>query len=241
VLYAVAANPANKKGYLFSVVYVPATGRLAVRSAFAFVGQSGASPVVVEPVVTGLQSITVLLHAPGLLSDSQLQDRLISLKDNGVSLSLMWMTLLPQPMKVSPAIDMGTRKAYVSFVGNPSLYQYDLLTGTGMNAFNLRAIGGFPSQFVLNGHVGATDYNGIFTLLLAGGVTGAPSGSGINGQYVLAFEPNAATPKVAWSMRTRPTADQYTAAWNLAPSARGQIYCPVVVGSQNGIIRVCDF
>ena len=58
---------------------------------------------------------------------------------------------------------------------------------------------------------------------------------------MMAFDSNATTPKVLWSMRTRPTADQYTAAWNLAPSAVAQNYCPVVIGAQNGIIRVCDF
>jgi len=239
VLYAVGGNAKANTGYLFSIVLDPATKRMKIRSTFAFVGKSGASPVVVNPTVSGLANNLVLLHVPGLASDVQPQDRLLGLSDTGGTFTTLWSVDLPQALAVTPTIDESTGTLFYVFDSDYRVYQLGYLTGQAVNTFDIRLLGGFPVNFSINSHIGGIQAGTSFTMLLAGAVSTTP---GNNGEYVMAFSPNSASPAVLWKYRIKTgAADAYTGAWNLAPSSVPGVYCPVVMGASSGISRVCDF
>jgi hypothetical protein len=238
VLYAVGGIGKTNTGYLFAVVYDSATKRLKVRSTYVFTGKSGASPVVVPPAVSGLASNVVLLHVPGLVGDTTPHDRLLALTDTGAGFTKLWSIDLAQPLLVTPTIDQASKTLFFVYGSDRYVHQHDLLSGSPLASYDIRLLGGFPVNFTLNGHLGAAPVGGAYTLLLAGAVTATP---GVNGQYVIAFDPSSTTPSVVWTAKVRSRADQYTGAWNLAPSGTASTYCPVVVGSSSGISRICDF
>jgi hypothetical protein len=237
VLYVVGGNPQNNRGLLYSVVMNPTTQRLAVRSTFTFTGRSEASPVVIAKGISGLSANLVLLHAPGLIGDVTPQNRLVGLKDNGSSLSPAWIAPLSGPLPVSPSIDRTTKTLFFQYRSDYTIHQYDFLSGTPVAAFDIRALGGFPAKFVLNGHLAAAQAGASHTLLLSGSIA---STSANGGQYVMAFTPTATASTLLWVKKIGTQADQYTAAWNLGPSSRASVYCPIVVGLTSGITRLCD-
>ncbi len=236
VLYVVALNPQTNVGYLFSVVMNAAKQKPRIRSTYAFTGRTEASPVIVEKAISGLQSNLILLHVPGLGGDSQ--NRLVALKDTGSALVTAWSIDLAAALPVSPSIDQTTKSLFFEYKDDSRIFQYNLMTGQPVQTYDIRAIGGFPEGFALNGHMGATQANATYTMLLGGAIASVP---GSNGQYVIAFTPVATPNSLLWAVKVRKTPDKYLAAWNTAPSSNAGTYCPVVNGPLSGLTRVCDF
>ena len=236
-LYAVAFNELNRHGFLFAVAVDPSSASLIVRTVYVFSGRSGASPVVVTSAISGLAVNLVLLHAPGVPNDRRVKDRLVALLDHGFALSPLWTIALAAGLPVSPTIDRTTQTLYFVYREDKRVFQHSLLSGAALGVFDIQAIGGLPSTFMLNGHLIASQDGPTFTLLLSGSVAAVP---GSNGQYALAFKPNDA-PRMVWAKHINNRSDVYTAAWNLAPARQPGAWCPIVVGSNNGITRLCDF
>ena len=242
VLYAVAQNKLNGNGFLFSVVINPATNKLEVSSVFTFTGQSGASPVVVTPSISGLPNNLILLHVPGLIGDAQPKNRLLGLADSATGLQQTWAIPLSAPLVVSPTVDQGSMSLFYHQNYNPIIYQNQLLTGTEIRSFNLQTLAGIPSPFSLNAHLGATQYGSVFTLLVGGAYTSAP---GVGAAYVIAFQPIASPGAVLWSKQIANVPASYLAAWNFAPSSEAGIVCPIAItdntSGDSAIVRLCDF
>ena len=237
-LFAVGFNPKNNHGFLFAVTIDPSTRQIGIRTTWVFTGVSGASPVVVAPAVTGLPRNLVLLHVPGLPADAVPRDRLLGLLDTGNGMTPLWTITLDAALPVAPTIDSVTQTLFFVYSGDGRVFQHSLLSGARLRVFDVQAATRLPGSFVLNGHLGASQAWSGFTLLLSGKVSSAAPGS--NGQYVIAFRPGEASP-VMWVKRINARADLHTAAWNLAPSSQPDVDCAVVVGTNSGITRLCDF
>jgi hypothetical protein len=237
VLYVVAQNPQTLDGYLFSVVMNTPNQKPQIRSTYKFSGQTQASPVIVEKAITNWQANLILLHVPGLNGDRQ--NRLVGLKDNGQAFVNAWAPInLTAALPVSPSIDQTTKSVFFEYKDDWRIFQYNFMTGAAVKTYDIRAIGGFPQGFVMNGHMGATQTGSTYTMLLGGAISSVP---GSNGQYIMAFTPVATPTRLLWSKKVRTTADQYLAAWNLAPSSHAGIYCPTANGPLTGLTRICDF
>ena len=238
VLYAIGVSSGVKKrGLLFAVTVDVARRKLVLRSSFAFAGRSGASPVVYASSLSGLPYSLVLVHAPGLLGEAQPSNRLIALMDDGVSLSPAWVLGLSAPLPVAPTIDPITQTLFYVYGSDTRIHQVNVLTGTPVGEFDIAATARMTAGFGLNGHLGAAQSGGTFTLLLSGSV---PSGMGGAGQYVMAFEPIDMPGAMLWVRKIAGSADSHTAAWNLGPSMHTGISCPIVVGTSSGVTRLCD-
>ncbi len=235
-LYATGTTTRGNRGWLFAVDVDPNTRRLSQRAAFGFSGRSAAGPVVLSAAMTGLPGRLLLFHAPGLNGD--IQNRLLAVGDDGVSLASRWAIDIGGPMRVSPSVDSATRTVFFVYGTDPRLYQHDMLTGAPVRSFDMQALSGLPATFALNGHLAAVQDNADFTLLLSASVSAAP---GRNGQYVMAFAPVSQPASLGWMKKIASRGDSATAAWNLAPSSRPGVACPVVVGSTSGLTRLCDF
>ena len=241
VLYAVAENKANGNGYLFSVTVNPSTKKLQVSSVFPFTGQSGASPVVVTPSVSGLSTNLILLHVPGLIGDSQPQNRLLGLTDTGTSLQQLWAVSLSAPLVVSPTVDQGSKSLFYHQNYSPIIYRNQLLTGAPMRSYNVQGLAG-GGTLSLNAHLAATQSGSVFTLLMAGAYTSPITG--IDTEVVIAFQPIASPGALMWSIPISSPAENL-AAWNFAPSSETGVVCPIAitdnVSGDSAIIRLCDF
>ena len=242
VLYAIAHNKANGNGFLFSVAINPATNKLEVSSEFTFTGQSGASPVVVTPSISGLSTNLILLHVPRLIGDPQPMNRLLGLSDSATGLQQIWAIPLSAPLTVAPTVDQGSMSLFYHQTYSPIIYQNQLLTGTAIRSFNLQKIAGIPSPFKLNTHLGATQADSVFTLLVGGAYTSAP---GVGAEYVMAFQPIASPGALMWSSQISSVPAGYLAAWNFAPSSETGIVCPIAITDStpggSAIVRLCDF
>ncbi len=242
VLYAVAQNKVSGNGFLFSVTINPTTNRLEVSSVFTFTGQTGASPVVVTPSISGLPNNLILLHVPGLIGDPQPKNRLLGLSDSATGLQQIWAVPLSAPLIVSPTVDQGSMSFFYHQNYSPIIYQNQLVTGAEIRSFNLQTIAGVPGPFSLNAHLGATQYGSVFTMLLGGGFTSAP---GVGAEYVMAFQPIASPGAVLWSKQISSVPASYLAAWNFAPSSETGIVCPIAItdytSGDSAIVRLCDF
>ena len=241
VLYAVAQNKANGNGFLFAVV-INSANKLEVGSVFPFIGQSGASPVVVTPSASGLSTNLILLHVPGLIGDTQPQNRLLGLSDSATGLQQLWAIPLTAPLVVSPAVDQSSMSLFYHQNYSPIIHQNELVTGAGIRSFNLQAIAGVPGTFGLNTHLGASQPGSLFTLLLGGAYTSAP---GVGAEYVMAFQPIASPGTLLWSEQISSVPANYLAAWNFAPSSETGIVCPIALADNpsggSAIVRLCDF
>ena len=238
-LYAIGYNAENGDGLLFSVVIDQTTKQLKVRSTFRFTGQSGASPVIVTPAVSGLPNTLILLHVPGLIGDSNLQNRLLGLSDSAATgLVQSWAIPLAQPLAVSPTVDQATQSLF--YEAGVNIHQNSLMSGDPIRTFDLQAIGAFPKSFRLVGHIGATEVGSVFTLLL----TGTYSTSRSSGeQSALAFQPIESPNALAWSEKISDVTGGYSGGWNFAPSTQSGIVCPVAIsinGARSTIVRLCD-
>jgi hypothetical protein len=243
VLYAIAEDSTTGNGFLFSVALDATTNQLSVGSTFEFTGKSGATPVVVTPDVTGLPGNLVLLAVPGLVGEAKPQNHLLGLLDSPTSgLSLSWEVALPALMSISPTVDQASKSLFYHADATPVVHQNDLITGAPISEFNIVTIGGYPSSFVLNGHLGASESGSPFTLLLGGEYTTSP---GVGAQFVITFQPIASPKAFLWTSQISSVPAEFLAAWNAAPSSQSGVICPVVVSNfSNGdsaIVRVCDF
>jgi len=241
-VYAVARNPKNNNGFLFSVALKVATHRLVVSSIFTFTGVTGASPVVVTSAVSGLPDDLVLLHVPGLVGDPRPQDRLLGLADSpATGLAPTWAIALTGPLLVGPTVDQASGSLFYQDPTRPNVNQVSLMTGDPINVFNLQTIGKYTHTFVLNGHLAASEVGGVFTLLLAGKNTSSLTHSG---QYIMAFQPVASPTSLLWSYEISSVSATNSAAWNFAPSSQPGVVCPIAIvntRSKSIISRVCDF
>jgi hypothetical protein len=241
VLYAVAENKATGNGYLFSVTINPVTNELEVSSYFPFIGQSGASPVVVTPSISGMSTNLILLHVPGLIGDAQPQNRLLGLSESAAGLTQTWEVPLSAPLVVSPTVDQGSQTLFFHLNYSPVIYQYQLATGAKVRSYNLQTIAGLSGSFSLNAHLGATSYGSVFTLLAGGSYTPA---SGVGAEYVMAFQPIVSPNALMWSSQISMPASSL-AAWNFASSSETGIVCPIAItdntSGDSAIVRLCDF
>jgi hypothetical protein len=241
VLYAVAENKATGKGFVFSIALNTTTNQLVMSSVFTFTGQSGASPVIVTPSVSGLSNNMMLLHVPGLVGDVQPQNRLLGLLDSPTGIQQMWAIPLTAPLVVAPTFDQNSLMVFYHQNYSPYIYQSQLLTGAPVRTLNLQTIAGMPSTFQLNTHLGATQYGSVFTLLLGGQYTTSP---GVGAQFVLAYQPIASPKTLLWSRQISTVPLVYFAAWNFAPSLETGIVCPIAITSDTTstslIVRLCD-
>jgi hypothetical protein len=241
VLYAIAENKANGNGYLFSVNINPSTNKLEVGSVFTFTGQSGASPVVVVPSITGMSTNLVLIHAPGLVGETPAKNHLLGLSDSATGLEQIWAVSLTAPLVVSPTVDQASQTLFYHQNYSPIIYQNHLTTGVEVRSFDLQTIAGISGPLSLNVHLGATTYGSVFTLLVGGSYTSA---SGVDAEYVMAFQPIAAPKTLMWSSEISAPAS-YLAAWNFAPSSEPGIVCPIAItdptSGNSAIVRLCDF
>jgi len=235
-LYVVARNGRADRGVLYAVSLDAGGQSLVERAHFIFDGRSGASPVVLPPVLTGLDHRLILLHVPGLAGDGQ--HRLVALADDGsASLQTAWSVNLGEAMQVSPTVDAVTRTLFQVQRNGRQVFRHDMLTGALQQVYDIQAESGIDGNFVLNGHLIAA-YDGVrSTLLLSAAVDASSVG---NGQYVMAFSPDA-TPRLRWAQRIATRTDAYTGAWSVGPSSLGTSSCPIVVGSRSGITRLCDY
>ena len=245
VLYAIAYNGLTGSGYLFSLKLTTKAG-LVIGSVFPFLGSSGASPVVVAPAVSGLSGNLVLIHAPGLPGDNPLQNRWIAVLDvTGRGLSQAWALPISATVQVSPTVDQTTQTLFYQLANDPSLYQANLLTGLPGTSYNMQAIGGFQVSgsgiFSLNGHLGASQSDGAFTLLMGGRYA---AGNGTGAQYVFTFQPELNPTALVWSSTVLTVPANYMAAWNFAPSTQSGVYCPIGIADTStatALVRLCDF
>lgn len=243
VLYAVATNPATGAGYLFSVGVNPTGTGLAVLSTFAFTGVTGASAVIATPDVTGLGGNLVLLNAPGTVGQSPPVNQLLGLLDTGSgTMTEVWSIPLDGTLTVAPTFDPVSLTMYYQQKSVTNLYQADLLSGTPLQVFDVQTLATLPSTFVLNGHLGASQGAGPFTLLLSGGSTGKGRTAE---QYVMAFLPLASPPTFQWISAVKLHSASYAAAWNFVPSSQPGTVCPVAItdagARYSDIVRLCDF
>jgi len=236
-LYVMTRNNWADRGVLFAVSLGADGQSLVERAHFGFDGRSGASPIVLPPLLTGLPDRLVVMHAPSLEADGQ--DWLIALADDGGgTLTPAWSVALEASMPVSPTVDLATRTLFVVHRDDRRLFRHDMLTGALTATYDLQSETGLDGHVELNGHL-VTAYDGVrSTLLLSAAVDSSPSG--LNGQYVMAFSPDT-MPRLRWIERIATRADNYTGAWSVAPSLDGSSSCPVVVGSRSGLTRLCDF
>lgn len=120
VLYTIGYDAQSGTGVLYSVV-VNETGQLAIRSTFSFAGQSGASPVVITPSISGLPTNLILLHVPGLLGEAQRKDRLLALSDTGApEFEQTWEISLATPVAVAPTVDPSSQSIFYEGGERPS-------------------------------------------------------------------------------------------------------------------------
>jgi len=239
VLYVEGYNSLDGGGVLFSVALDENAQQLTVRSTFSFTGQSGATPVVVTPSVSGLPNNLVLLHVPGLIGDPQPQNRLLGLSDSSVTgLAQSWAIPLSAPLAVAPTIDDVSMSLFYRTGSN--IYQADILSGTPIQTFSPQAIGGFPASFKLIGHLGASQVGSVFTLLLSGTyATSKTAGE----QLVIEFQPIASPTTFVWTDKISNVSGGYTGGWNFAPSTQSGVMCPIAIsmfGSKTAIVRLCD-
>ncbi len=258
-LYAVAANSTSGNGYLFTARMDTANKMLVNGPVFNYRGASGCSPVIVRPDVTGDSAgrNMILLHVPQLAGDVA-QDRLVSLWDNGDSLTLNtdWpgdgtpaakpgTIALGDALGVAPTIDEKNKIIYFQFTGNgaTTIYAYSLLTGQPIATYPIQNVfAKAPNGFKLNGHLVSVQANNSFTLLTSAAVPRASNGVAA-GEYAIAYQP--ATRQALWVQQTAATPDSYTAAWSIgAPDSNGN-YCPTVVGTGlnspgSGITLLCN-
>jgi hypothetical protein len=241
-LYAVARNPKNNNGFLYSVALKAVSHHLVVSSVFTFIGVSGASPVVATPAASGLPDNLVLLHVPGLPGDPQPQNRLLGLDDSpATGLAPIWGIPLTAALIVGPTVDQASGSLFYQDTNRPNINQISLMTGDPLNVFDLQAIGKYTHTFVLNGHLAASQVGGLFTLLLAGKNTSSLKHSA---QYIMAFQPIVSPTALLWSYEIANVSGTNSAAWNFAPSSQPGVVCPIVVantGATSTITRVCDF
>jgi hypothetical protein len=245
VLYAVGYVSRSNTGWLFSVGIDTLQKTLKVNSAYQFSGQSGASPVVVLPSVSGLPNNLVLLPTPGINGKPAGQNFLAALEDEpGTGLTLAWSIPTTAALLFAPTVDPVSGSLFYDVSGAPVVYQAALTSGAPVASFNLQTIGGFASQFSLNGHLAASISGSTLTLLL--GANETPSG-GPTTQYALAFQPLVAPTTLLWSYplaSTTATTNVYTAAWNIAPSTFSNVGCPIVIAvsgaGSSPIVRLCD-
>ncbi len=238
VLYTIGYDAQSGTGVLYSVV-VNETGQLAIRSTFSFAGQSGASPVVITPSISGLPTNLILLHVPGLLGEAQRKDRLLALSDTGApEFEQTWEISLATPVAVAPTVDPSSQSIF--YEGGASVHQNALLTGAPIQTFNIKTIGGYSNSFRLVGHLGASQVGSTFALLLAGTYATSKSG-GV--QCAMEFEPIASPSSLVWVQQIAAVEGGYTGAWNFAPSLQSGTMCPIAVstdGAKSRIVRLCD-
>ena len=242
VLYSVGQNAKNNHGFLFAVVPNASANGLVARSTFTFVGKTGASPVVVTPVQSGLSGNLILLHTPGLLADPVPQNRLLGVVDDGSSLATQWTIALTDALSVAPTIDEVTQTLFFQYRG-PEIFQYGYVSGDAVNVFDIGALGNFGPNFTLNGHVVSVQTGINFKLLLSGTAPPTPT-SRQPAQYVIAFAPTTDPTSLLWTRKIDAKAYSYTAAWTLGPSGKAGVKCPIVVGvstQKAGILtRLCN-
>lgn len=235
-VYVVARNGQTDRGFLLGVQVDQGQGRLTLRAGFEFVGKTGASPVIVKPSQSGLAGNLVLLHTPALVDDPQPVARLLGLLDTGgAALSTSWAIPMTAPLKVSPTIDETSKTLFYSYGPDGRIYQASYLTGAAVRMFNIRTLMGLGAM-ALNGHLVASQSGDGFILLLSGSIAGTSANAG---QYLMAFKPASRT--MLWGSRTHAVPDNYTGAWTLVPSAAAGRGCPVAVGLNSGLTRICDF
>jgi hypothetical protein len=241
VLYAVAENKVTGNGYLFSIALNATTNKLVVSSVFTYTGETGASPVIVTPSISGLSNNMILLHVPGLVGDTQPQNRLLGLLDSPTGIQQMWAIPLTAPLVVAPTFDQNSLMVFYHQNYSAYIYQNQLLTGTAVRTLNLQSIAGMPASFELNTHLGATQYGSTFTLLLGGQYSTSP---GVGAQFVLAYQPIASPKTLLWSQQISTVPLSYYAAWNFAPSLETGIVCPIAITSNTTstslMVRLCD-
>ena len=235
-LYAVARNGQTNRGFLVVIQLEQNPSRLTLRTQYEFIGRTGASAVVIRPDQSGLAGNLVLLHSPQMLTDPTPVNRLVGLLDTGgTTLTTAWALTLIAPLKVSPTFDATTQTLYYNYGPDGKLYRANYVTGAPLRSFNIRGLMGLGG-FSLNGHLVASNSSEGFIVLLSGSLL---SGADTAGQYFMAFKPS--TKSFVWTGRTHTLADNYTGAWTLVPSAEPGRGCPVVVGLNTGLTRMCDF
>jgi hypothetical protein len=238
VLYPIAYDSRSGTGVLYSVV-VDKRGHLAIRSSFSFLGQAGASPVVITPSISGLPANLILLHVPGLIGEEQPKDHLLALSDTGGSeFEQSWAITLDTPVAVSPTVDPGSLSIF--YETGSTIHQNALLTGEPIQTYNIKTIGGYADSFRLVGHLGASQVGSTFTLLLAGTYATSKRG-GV--QCAIEFQPIASPSSLVWVEQIADVESGYTGAWNFAPSLQSGVMCPIAIsmkGAKSRIVRLCD-
>lgn len=144
-------------------------------------------------------------------------------------------------MTVAPTIDGNSRSLFYHDNNSPVIFQNDLVTGAPLNSFNIRALGGYPLSFKLNGHLGASESGSPFTLLLAGEYTTSP---GTGAQLVITFQPLASPGQLQSATTLSSVPAGYLAAWNFAPSSQAGTVCPIALtetAGKSALVRLCDF
>ena len=131
----------------------------------------------VTPSVSGLSTNLILLHVPGLIGDTQPQNRLLGLSDSATGLQQLWAIPLTAPLVVSPTVDQGSMSLFYHQNYSPIIHQNQLVTGALIRSFNLQAIAGVPGTFALNTHLGASQPGSVFTLLREARTRRRPPGS----------------------------------------------------------------
>jgi len=240
-VYAIGYDSSTNLGVLYSIQFDSQAKQLAVHSSFTFTGESGACPVVVTTAMSGLPATLVLLAVPGSSSDPQGPPSLIALNvSNARGLAVRWELPLTFEITVSPTVDQVSQSVFYQDSNGPNVYQVSLSSGAPRNTFNIQSLGGFAGNFVLNGHLGASQAGSMFTLLLAGEATTAQPSSA---EYVIAFQPIAAPTTLLWSEQIATSLVNYTAAWNFAPAAEPNTFCPIAItanGTASSLVRLCD-
>ncbi len=243
VLYAVGTNRGSGRGYLFAVVLSTTGTPTLSYHTYAYIGSTGASPVVVKPSITGFSGNLILLHTPGLVSDgTSTKDRLMGLIDNSTGFSNAWAPIvLEQAIGVAPTVDEVTKSFFFQYDLKQNIYQYNLLNGSSTATFDIANLAGFIAKnFKLNGHLGAIQTGSSYSILLSANES-ANINPNLTGEYTLIFTPAGSSGQpVLWKKKIAGVADQYTAAWNVGPSSSAGLSCPIVVGTTNGISRLCD-
>jgi hypothetical protein len=187
-----------------------------------------------------MSSNLVLVHVPGLVGDAKPKNRLLGLSDTATGLQQLWAVSLTAPLVVSPTIDQDSQTLFYHQNYSPIIYQYQF-NGTEVRSFNLQTIAGVSGPLSLNVHLGATTYGSVFTLLVGGSYTSA---SGVDAEYVMAFQPIVSPNALMWSSQISAPAS-YLAAWNFAPSSETGVVCPIAItdptSGNSAIVRLCDF
>ncbi len=235
-LYSLAYNKLTNSGFLISVNVDTVNLKLIQKNSTQFQGTAGASPVVIKPSQSGLANNLVLFHAPS--SPNLNQDGLLAILDESDSFKVNWKIPLTSSIQVTPTIDELTKSLYFQLNGQNILYKYNYIDGSLIGQYNIQELGLFPSTFKINGHMASSQAGGIYSLLLAGSI---PKGQSASGQYILSFSPEG-TGKLLWSNKISAKPDVYTAAWGFFTPIGSRIdyVCPIIVGYNNGVTKLCN-